>query len=466
MAKGLTSGYSPLGAMAVSDRLVEPFLHGESFLHGVTFGGHPVSAAVALANIDVFEKEGLLEHVRSNEAAFRASLDTLSRPAHRRRRPGGGLLLRDRAGQGQGHPGDLRRRRGRAAAAGLPVRRPLRRRSDLPGRRPGRPGGPAGASAHLRRGGVRGDDLHPALGADRGVEADLSPPSGERYRRLSLWWDGLPGPDRRAGRRCPATSTSTWPWWAAGSPDCGPPTTWPRPTRPCASPSSSGTWSASGRRGATADGARRCSRRPRSAWTAWPGPGPATAMRRAMEETVDEVGRVVEAEGIECDFAQGGTVVLARTAVQLATGPRRGGRRPGRGASARTTSGSCRRPRPRPWWGPPTSSAAPTPRTAPPSIRPVWSGAWPRRWSAGASPSTNGPRSGPSGPGAVDTDRGTVRAATVVRATEGYTRTLRGRGAHPGAGVLADDRHRAPPRRVLGRGRTGRAGRPSPTTAT
>ena len=77
MAKGLTSGYSPLGAMAVSDRLVEPFLHGETFLHGVTFGGHPVSTAVALANIDVFEKEGLLENVRKNEGAFKASLDTL-----------------------------------------------------------------------------------------------------------------------------------------------------------------------------------------------------------------------------------------------------------------------------------------------------------------------------------------------------------------------------------------------------
>ncbi len=77
MAKGLTSGYSPLGALAVDDRLVEPFLHGASFLHGITFAGHPVSAAVALANIDVFEKEGILEHVRSHEEEFRASLDTL-----------------------------------------------------------------------------------------------------------------------------------------------------------------------------------------------------------------------------------------------------------------------------------------------------------------------------------------------------------------------------------------------------
>lgn len=77
MAKGMTSGYCPLGAMAVSDRLVDPFLSGESFLHGVTFGGHPVSAAVALANLDLFEKEGLLENVRRNEAAFRGSLETL-----------------------------------------------------------------------------------------------------------------------------------------------------------------------------------------------------------------------------------------------------------------------------------------------------------------------------------------------------------------------------------------------------
>ena len=77
MAKGLTSGYSPLGALAVHDRLVEPFLHGASFLHGITFAGHPVSAAVALANIDVFEKEGILEHVRSHEGEFRASLDSL-----------------------------------------------------------------------------------------------------------------------------------------------------------------------------------------------------------------------------------------------------------------------------------------------------------------------------------------------------------------------------------------------------
>jgi adenosylmethionine-8-amino-7-oxononanoate aminotransferase len=77
-AKGVTSGYSPLGGMMVSDHLMEPYLRDEhTFLHGVTFAGHPVSCAVALANLDVFEKEDLLGNVRANEGAFRATLERL-----------------------------------------------------------------------------------------------------------------------------------------------------------------------------------------------------------------------------------------------------------------------------------------------------------------------------------------------------------------------------------------------------
>ena len=77
-AKGVTSGYSPLGGMMVSDRLMEPYLKDQhTFLHGVTFAGHPVSCAVALANLDVFEKEDLLGNVRTNEGAFRATLEKL-----------------------------------------------------------------------------------------------------------------------------------------------------------------------------------------------------------------------------------------------------------------------------------------------------------------------------------------------------------------------------------------------------
>jgi adenosylmethionine-8-amino-7-oxononanoate aminotransferase len=78
MAKGLTSGYSPLGGVICSDRLAEPFLApGASFLHGITFGGHPVSCAVALANLDIIEREGLLENVRTNAAGFRERLERL-----------------------------------------------------------------------------------------------------------------------------------------------------------------------------------------------------------------------------------------------------------------------------------------------------------------------------------------------------------------------------------------------------
>jgi adenosylmethionine-8-amino-7-oxononanoate aminotransferase len=77
-AKGITSGYSPMGGMMVSDRLMEPYQHDQhTFLHGITFAGHPVSCAVALANLDVFEKEDLLQNVRSNEGAFRATLEKL-----------------------------------------------------------------------------------------------------------------------------------------------------------------------------------------------------------------------------------------------------------------------------------------------------------------------------------------------------------------------------------------------------
>src|SRR5258706_7286114 len=77
-AKGITSAYAPMGAMIASDRMMEPFLEGStSFAHGFTFAGHPVAAAVALANIDVLEHEGVLENVREHEAGFRAMLESL-----------------------------------------------------------------------------------------------------------------------------------------------------------------------------------------------------------------------------------------------------------------------------------------------------------------------------------------------------------------------------------------------------
>jgi hypothetical protein len=64
--------------MIVSDRLFEPFAQGKvSFAHGYTWGGHPVSAAVALANLDIFERERLNEHVTENSPRLRATLEKL-----------------------------------------------------------------------------------------------------------------------------------------------------------------------------------------------------------------------------------------------------------------------------------------------------------------------------------------------------------------------------------------------------
>jgi adenosylmethionine-8-amino-7-oxononanoate aminotransferase len=77
-AKGLTSSYAPMGAVIASDRLAEPFMEGtNSFLHGLTFAGHPMSSAIGLANLEAFENEGILEHVRSNERPFREMLESL-----------------------------------------------------------------------------------------------------------------------------------------------------------------------------------------------------------------------------------------------------------------------------------------------------------------------------------------------------------------------------------------------------
>jgi hypothetical protein len=77
-AKGLTSAYAPMGAVIVSDRVAAPFMEDpKSFTHGITFGGHPVSAAVAMANLDVFEREDLCGHVLEKEPEFLGMLEGL-----------------------------------------------------------------------------------------------------------------------------------------------------------------------------------------------------------------------------------------------------------------------------------------------------------------------------------------------------------------------------------------------------
>jgi adenosylmethionine-8-amino-7-oxononanoate aminotransferase len=78
LAKGLTSGYSPLGAVVCRDFLAEPFLTApHAFLHGFTFGGHPVSCAVAMENLCIFEEEDVLGNVTDHEAGFHERLTGL-----------------------------------------------------------------------------------------------------------------------------------------------------------------------------------------------------------------------------------------------------------------------------------------------------------------------------------------------------------------------------------------------------
>jgi len=77
-AKGISSAYVPMGAVIAGDHIAEPFLHGkEAFNHGFTFGGHPVSCAVAMANIEVIQREELCANVLANEGRFRAMLEGL-----------------------------------------------------------------------------------------------------------------------------------------------------------------------------------------------------------------------------------------------------------------------------------------------------------------------------------------------------------------------------------------------------
>ena len=77
-AKALTSAYAPMGAVIASERVVGPFLEDTNmFTHGFTFGGHPVCAAAALANLDIFEREDLCGHVLAKEGEFRQMLESL-----------------------------------------------------------------------------------------------------------------------------------------------------------------------------------------------------------------------------------------------------------------------------------------------------------------------------------------------------------------------------------------------------
>src|SRR4029078_536190 len=77
-AKGLSSSYGAIGAVVARDEVMEPFLDATAmYSHGITFGGHPVMCAIALKNMEIMKREGIVEHVRDSEDAFRAKLETL-----------------------------------------------------------------------------------------------------------------------------------------------------------------------------------------------------------------------------------------------------------------------------------------------------------------------------------------------------------------------------------------------------
>jgi adenosylmethionine-8-amino-7-oxononanoate aminotransferase len=77
-AKGLTGAHAAMGGVMISDRVAEPFLTGAGdYLHGLTFGGHPVGSAIALKALEIFEREGIFENVLANEGPVREMLEDL-----------------------------------------------------------------------------------------------------------------------------------------------------------------------------------------------------------------------------------------------------------------------------------------------------------------------------------------------------------------------------------------------------
>jgi PLP-dependent transaminase len=91
-AKALTSGYVPMGAVLVHDRVVD-LLAGTQFRHGFTYNGHPVGAAVALANLDIIEREGLIARAAATGERMLARLKEAESAAAVKEVRGVGLML-------------------------------------------------------------------------------------------------------------------------------------------------------------------------------------------------------------------------------------------------------------------------------------------------------------------------------------------------------------------------------------
>jgi glycine/D-amino acid oxidase-like deaminating enzyme len=256
------------------------------------------------------------------------------------------------------------------------------------------------------------------------VETALSPPEGQQYRRLSLWWDGLPDP---IDVRPPVPGDLDVDVAVVGGGFTG---LWAAYYLAEADPSlriavverDVAGFGASGRNGGWCSALFAV---PEDRLNRVIGPGSGPAMRRAMIDTVGEVGRVVAAESIECGFAHGGTVVLARTGPQwqrtleeVAAARSAGIDEDDLSLLSASEAASLARA---------TSVLGGT-------YTPHCAAVDPARLVRGLAEAVE--RRGVTiyeqtevaaiGPGAVETAHGTIRAATIVRATEGYTRTLRG----------------------------------------
>ena len=171
--RGSRPSYAAIGAVIATDRVMEPFLEATSmYSHGITFGGHPVMCAIALKNIEIMKRERIVEHVRENEDAFRATLEQLLDLP----------IVGDLRGTGYFYALELVKDKEtretfdddecETLLRGFLSPRALRARPDLPRRRPRRPGDPDLAAARRRPGGVRRDRRDPRRRARGGRQAD------------------------------------------------------------------------------------------------------------------------------------------------------------------------------------------------------------------------------------------------------------------------------------------------------